>query len=150
MKIALVSCTKLKQNYPCEAQNMYLPSQLFKKARNYIENNNNYDIWFILSAKYGLLKPTDIIEPYNITLNTMKKNEIVEWSYKVYNQLCTFELSQVDFYAGEKYRKYLIPLLQNKNINIEVPLKGLGIGQQLKFYKEEVSLHSDIFCNMQC
>ena len=136
MKIALVSCTKLKQEYSCEAKDMYLPSQLFRKARNYIEKNN-YDNWFILSAKYGLLKPTDIIEPYNITLNTMKKNEIVEWSYKVYNQLCKFELSQVDFYAGEKYRKYLIPSLQNKNININILLKGLGIGQQLQFYKQK-------------
>lgn len=128
MKIALISCTKLKQDYPCEAQEMYLSSQLFKKARNYIEQNK-YDAWFILSAKYGLLKPMDIIEPYNITLNTMKKNEIVEWSYKVYDQICKFELSQVDFYAGEKYRKYLIPLLQNKNIICNIPLKGLGIGQ---------------------
>jgi len=146
MKIALVSCTKLKQNYPCQAQDMYLPSQLFKKARNYIEQNN-YDTWFILSAKHGLLKSTDVIEPYNISLNTMKKNEIVEWSYNVYDQLCKFELSQVDFYAGEKYRKYLIPLLQNKNININIPLKGLGIGQQLKFYKE-VNYHSNILCNL--
>lgn len=136
MKIALVSCTKLKQDYLCEAQEMYLPSQLFKKARSYIEQNK-YDAWFILLAKYGLLKPMDIIEPYNITLNTMKKNEIVEWSYKVYDQLCQIELSQVDFYAGEKYRKHLLPLLQNKNIICNIPLKGLSIGQQLQFYKQK-------------
>lgn len=137
MKIALVSCTKLKQEYSCEAKDMYLPSQLFRKARNYIEQNN-YDIWFILSAKHGLLKPTDIIEPYNITLNTMKKNEIVEWSYRVYDQLCKFELYQVDFYAGEKYRKYLISLLEEKDIICNIPMKRMGIGQQMQWLKERL------------
>lgn len=137
MKIALVSCTKLKQEYSCEAKDMYLPSQLFRKARNYIEQNN-YDIWFILSAKHGLLKPTDIIEPYNITLNTMKKNEIVEWSHRVYDQLCKFELYQVDFYAGEKYRKYLISLLEEKDIICNIPMKRMGIGQQMQWLKERL------------
>lgn len=136
MKIALVSCTKLKQDYPCEAQEMYLPSQLFKKARRYIEKKE-YDAWFILSAKYGLLKPIDTISPYNITLNNMKKSEIVEWSQNVYNQLRKYKISQIDFYTGDKYRKYLIPLLQINKIIITIPLEGKGIGQQLQFYKQQ-------------
>jgi len=137
MKIALVSCTKLKQEYSCEAKDMYLPSQLFRKARNYIEKNN-YDNWFILSAKYGLLKPTDIIEPYNITLNTMKKDEIIRWSYDIFNILSKYNIKIMDFYCGEKYRRYLIPLLKNKYITCNIPMESMGIGQQLRWLNKNI------------
>lgn len=134
MKVALVSCTKLKQNNAYQAKDMYLPSQLFKKARYYIENN--YSNWYILSAKYGLLHIDQIIEPYDMTLNTMKANEIKTWSENIFKQLPD-NITHVDFYAGEKYRKYLIPLLEERNISYSIPLKGLGIGQQMQWYKNK-------------
>jgi len=137
IKIALISCTKLKQTYQCEAQEMYLPSQLFKKASYYIKQQN-YNNWFILSAKYGLLNPSDLIESYDLTLNNMKSIEVKKWSQKVFNQLINYDIYEIDFYAGEKYRKYLISLLEQRNIICNIPLKGLGIGQQLKFYKEAI------------
>ena len=134
IKIALISCTKLKQSYPCEAQEMYLPSQLFKKAINYIKQKN-YDKWFILSAKYRLLNPSDLIEPYDLTLNNIKLEKVKKWSEQVFNQLVVYNINEIYFYAGEKYRKYLIPLLEENNITCNIPLKGLGIGQQLQYYK---------------
>lgn len=133
MKIALVSCTKLKQDYSCRAQEMYLLSTLFSKAVNYIKQQN-YDRWFILSAKYGLLNPNVLIEPYDLTLNNMKSEEIKKWSQKVFNQLIIYNIDEIDFYSGDKYRKYLIPMLEKINIKCNIPLKGLGIGQQLQFY----------------
>jgi len=134
IKIALISCTKLKQSYSCQAQEMYLPSQLFKKASHYIKKQN-YDKWFILSAKYGLLNPNNIIKPYDLTLNNMKSEEVKKWSEKVFNQLVICNIDEIDFYTGEKYRKYLIPLLEEKNIICNIPLKELGIGRQLQYYK---------------
>jgi hypothetical protein len=134
MKIALVSCTKLKQDYPCKAEEMYLPSQLFKKASTYLKQFGVYDGWFILSAKYGLLEPEKVIEPYNVTLNNMAMLEIKRWSEDISKQLFEYEIDEIDFYAGERYRKYLIPLLEDHEIRCNIPLKGLGIGQQLNFY----------------
>lgn len=136
MKIALVSCTKLKQDYHCQAQEMYLPSTLFSKAINYIKQQD-YNKWFILSAKYGLLNPNDLIEPYDLTLNNMKSEEIKKWSQKVFNQLITYNIHEIDFYTGEKYRKYLMPMLEKIDIKCNIPLKGLGIGKQLQFYTKE-------------
>lgn len=133
MKIALISCTKLKQDYECPAREMYMPSKLFSKARKHVESKD-YDKWFILSAKYGLLDPIDIIEPYNLTLNNMKANDIKDWSISTFNKIINYSPIQIDFYAGEKYRKYLIPLLEQENIICNVPLRGLGIGKQLQFY----------------
>lgn len=37
MKIALVSCTKVKANYLCVTREMYQQSTLFKKAVRFIE-----------------------------------------------------------------------------------------------------------------
>ena len=38
------------------------------------------------------------------------------------------------FLAGEKCRKYILPHVKN----YKIPLKGLRIGEQLKFLKEKI------------
>ena len=48
-------------------------------------------------------------------------------------------LSHIDFYTGIKYRQNLIPALEQKGIDCTVPLQGKGIGEQLKFYKENTN-----------
>ncbi len=134
-KIALISCSKGKKNYSCKSMYMY-DSVLFKKAKKYVESQN-YCEWFILSAKHGLLNPENIIEPYDLTLNNMGRDNLIKWSNSVFIQLCQMNISVIDFYAGDNYRKYLIPLLEFENIECNIPLKGLGIGQQLQFYKNK-------------
>jgi cytoplasmic iron level regulating protein YaaA (DUF328/UPF0246 family) len=135
MKIALVSCTKQKANYACTVKEMYRESMLFKKAVKFIEQQN-YDDWYVLSAKYGLLRKQDVIKPYDLTLNYMKACERKVWSESVLKQLVNLQLDieQIDFYSGVKYREYLIPVLEDKGITCNVPLQGKGIGEQLQFY----------------
>lgn len=135
MKVALVSCTKLKAKHQCKTREMYQESTLFKKAIKFIEQHD-YDDWYVLSAKYGLLKQHDVIEPYDLTLNNMKVAERKNWSEKVIKQLDNLQINitQIDCYAGAKYREYLIPVLEDKGIVCNVPLKGKGIGEQLQYY----------------
>ncbi len=137
MKIALVSCTKVKANYTCVTREMYQQSTLFKKAIKFIEQKD-YNEWFVLSAKHGLLKQHEVIEPYDLTLNNMRASERKIWAEIVLKQIenLKLHLSQVDFYAGIKYRENLIPTLEQKGVNCTVPLQGKGIGEQLKFYTE--------------
>ena len=54
---------KLKQNYPCKAFEMYLPSDFFRKTFSYAVKN--YDVVAVLGAKYGLLFPDDRIARAN-------------------------------------------------------------------------------------
>jgi hypothetical protein len=121
----------------CSANEMYLESQLFKKAVQYI-NKQNYDDWFILSAKYGLLNKDTVIEPYDITLNNMNSIQRRAWSKDVYEQLIKLNPNHLDFYAGKKYREYLIRSLREVGIHCNVPLEGKGIGEQLRFYKQQL------------
>lgn len=133
MKIALISCTKLKESVPCEAGKMYRKSTLFSKAIKYIEQKD-YDNWFI----YGLLNKEEIIAPYDLTLNNMRTSERKSWTKLVLSQMEDIQekVTQVDFYAGTKYREHLIPALEQKGIVCNVPLEGKAIGEQLQFYKE--------------
>lgn len=124
----------MKNSYPCAAREMYT-SPLFKGAYAYA-TKINADKIFILSAKYGLLEEYALIEPYNETLNTKSDKEIRAWADEVFAELqqkTDVNNDEFVFLAGEKYRKYLVTRLKT----VEVPLKGLGIGKQLAFYKEK-------------
>ncbi len=133
MKVVLISCVAKKRNCVSLAKDLYV-SPLFKGAYRYAQKLDA-DIIYILSAKYGLLNCNDFVQPYNETLNTKPLKEVQQWAKEVYCQLCKVADPKTDefvFLAGERYRKYLLPLLKN----VSVPLQGMGIGKQLAFYKE--------------
>ncbi|WP_243767675.1 DUF6884 domain-containing protein [Paenibacillus agricola] len=109
---------------------------MFSKAVKYIEQQG-YNDWFILSAKYGLLSKVEVTDPYDVTLNNMKAPEKKEWSRKVADQILSLNLNSVDVYAGMNYRKFLLPLLDAQGIKWSIPLMGKGIGQQLQFYNRK-------------
>jgi len=74
-----------KINKKIKAQDLYI-SALFQKNLQYAKSLNPDKI-FILSAKYGLLKLDEEIEPYDKTLNRMRSYEIKEWANSVLSQL---------------------------------------------------------------
>ena len=128
--IVLISCVSKKLDKKSTAESIYT-SSLFKKNLKYAKSLKPNEI-YILSAKHGLLKLTDEIEPYDKTLNNMRSNDIKEWSKTVVNQLksvADLKNDEFTFLAGEKYRKFLIPELSK----IKIPMKGLKIGQQLQW-----------------
>jgi len=87
------------------------------------------------SAKHGLLNLEQKIEPYEQTLNDMRANEVKQWARQVIEQIkriINIDKTEFVFLAGERYRKYLLPHLTN----VRIPLKGLGIGEQLQRLKE--------------
>lgn len=134
-KVTLISCVSKKLNVKSKAQDLY-QSPLFKKNLAYAKQINSDEI-YILSAKYGLLKLNDSIEPYDKTLNKMNVSEKKKWSNEVFQKLQKFEtISNTNFIllAGENYRKYLVEKLPH----YEIPMKGLQIGKQLQFLTEKL------------
>jgi hypothetical protein len=135
MKVVLIACASKKLNLEEKAKNLYI-SALFKKSLSYAESLNPDKI-FILSAKHGLLDLNKEISPYNETLNNLKKYEIKKWADFVLVQLkktTNLEKDEYVFLAGNNYRKFLIPHIQNYS----VPLQGLGIGKQLQWLTEKL------------
>lgn len=132
VKIGFIAGGSQQFNQRTSAQNMYRAS-LFMKSRQWVEQN--CDRWYILSAKYGLLKPTTQIEPYNVSLNNMASDERWQWSAKVVQAILQ-EIALTEilvFLASQKYRDQLIQPLEFKGYRIEAPLTGLPIDKQLEW-----------------
>ena len=111
--IALVSCVKQKQSVPAPARDLYT-SALFSKARRYAESHAGR--WFILSAKYGLVAPDQVIDPYEQTLNTMAARERREWARRVHGQMWGARMLRPGvrfvWLAGAAYQNELSKLIE--------------------------------------
>lgn len=128
--IVLIACAAQKRDHAIAARNLYT-SNLFQKNLTFA-NALSPDAIYILSAKHGLLSLDERVEPYNETLNSKSASERRAWAKRILEQLervTDFQKDRFTFLAGEKYRESLLPLLPNSS----VPMKGLKIGQQLKF-----------------
>jgi hypothetical protein len=137
-RIGLVACASQKLLRPAPARELYV-SQLFKKASAYAELT--CDRWYILSAKHGLLRPDEVIEPYDIRLGANHKTSpsTYLWAARVQEQMAAefAGLANVKIVAlaGEQYRT----ALHGTPWPHEIPLKGLGIGQQLGWLTKKLS-----------
>ena len=128
--IGLVACSKTKLSRPAPAQERYT-SPLFRAASAYAERT--YDRWLILSALHGLVRPCQVIAPYDQTLRTMSRQDRASWADRVGRGLRR-DVGPDDvlyIHAGDLYRHWVMdwdacPLV--------VPLAGLGIGRQLAWY----------------
>jgi len=134
-RVALVSCVKKKRDAAAPACDLYL-SQLFRGLRHYAETHAN--VWYILSAEYGVLPPEKVIEPYERTLNKMPKRERLAWAEKVQEQLLDLlpAGAEVILLAGQRYRADIEPFLRDRGYSVCVPLEGLQIGKQLQRLKQ--------------
>ena len=135
-KIVLISCVSKKLNYRSKAQDLYV-SPLFRKNLQYAKSLNPDKI-FILSAKYGLLRLNEEINPYDKTLNEMCSKEIKWWAKLVLSQLkksTDLENDEFIFLAGNNYRKFLLTHIKH----YYVPMQGLGIGKQLQWLSRRIN-----------
>ena len=112
-RLFLVSCVKTKLSRPGKAKEIYV-SDWFRKARAIVEREGC--AWRILSAKYGLVHPDDVIEPYEKTLVAMRAAERRSWAGTVLEALepCLAEADAVVFLAGARYREFLEPSLRSR------------------------------------
>jgi hypothetical protein len=119
----LVSCVSKKRSYASRAEDLYI-SPLFRAARNHVQG----EPWGILSACYGFLTPSQTVEPYDDTITRWSRQERCAWASRV---LATIPPARrYVLWAGAIYAEHLAPAL-----NAELPLRGLGIGQRLAWFK---------------
>jgi ParB family chromosome partitioning protein len=110
LRVAFLGCTSGKENRKCSAEEMYTGPH-FRLPLEYIKSHAPpFDRWFILSAKYGLLKADDIIEPYDQTLRDMNTQERKQWANMVLEQWDKLQedisifpepVGEVFFYCGK-------------------------------------------------
>lgn len=124
--VHLVACVGQKLTHPARAGHLY-QSDWFRKARGYVTSQGGR--WFILSALHGLVLPSRVIEPYNVTLGDMTAVERRAWGERVSAQLAEQigPRTPVVILAGRLYRD---PIAKWAGGRASVPMEGLGIGQQ--------------------
>ena len=153
--LMLIGCSKSKNDvgYNSMTGGRVVPqqlynSQLFNKRVDYAEQNGLR--WAVLSANYGVWFPRIEMKPYDQTFAEMEPADIAAWHIGVaqrlieelweqYNQgqsvrpIKPCELT-IEIHAGADYCHPLTEILQAVGIKVQLPLKGLGIGEQLAWY----------------
>ncbi|ACB69111.1 conserved hypothetical protein (plasmid) [Burkholderia ambifaria MC40-6] len=131
----LISCVAKKRDRAVPAKDLYV-SEWFCKAREYVESRSG--IWYILSAKLGLVAPDQVVEPYDQTLNRMPIAERRAWAHRVRNQMDEqlpsgpSEEVRCIVLAGSRYREFLMEYLNGRFV-VEIPMEHLAIGKQLQW-----------------
>lgn len=123
--LVITECTKKKLGYnssiKTSAKQMY-QGRLFKTVRRYCEVMG-FD-YVIISAKYGLLHPDDIIEGYDMVLRT--KEDVKRIQPQVDEKLRPIlkNYDKIVVIAGKQYREVLKNLWDERFIVIKS--KGYG------------------------
>lgn len=142
--LCIINCASFKKKHPCPASQMYDDSKLFRTARDYAQYN--FDEYIILSAKYGVLYPNQIIEPYedtvmfvpNTLLHSGKKYKHLlapekrEWANNVKKQINPKHYENITFLVGKYYWEFLEPLYKDISNVTKLDLPT-GISAAIKF-----------------
>jgi len=158
-RLMLIGCTKNKHDvgYNPATGGRVVPEQLYKSALfskrlDYAEERGLR--WAVLSAKYGVWFPNIALKPYDKTFAEMHAAEIAAWHVGVAMRLIEelwepFNLKEsndslkpceltIEIHAGSDYCHPLTEILEAIGVKVELPLKGLGIGEQLAWYGKQV------------
>jgi len=129
-RICIIACANKKNDYETSAEGLY-NSPLFKKSKEFAKNH--FDTWYIISAKYGLIEPKDVIHPYNQTLKNMNIIEREKWAKLVHTEIIKRVKinDSITLIAGKYYREFLIKHLERSGYKINVLFPNLSIGKQL-------------------
>lgn len=140
-RIGLVGCVKEKRSRPAKAADLYT-SRLFAGRRHFVESSCHE--WWILSAAHGLVDPSTVLEPYDVTLKNAGRAACRAWSARVLasvGELVRPVRGDIfELHAGAEYRDYgLVAGLTAQGFAVEIPTLGMPIGLQLRFYRQHAS-----------
>jgi len=130
----LISCGKHKQISAAPAAQLYT-SPRFRLA---VDLPQRLNLPFsLLSAKHGLLEADTVIEPYDVSLTSLSRDERRVWAEGALTALLKNH-SKVERYvilADDDYRNDLAPLLLQKHLLVTEPLFELERSGRLSFLK---------------
>jgi len=77
-------CSKSKRRDGSRADELYCSAR-FRRDRTLAETN--YDVFYIVSGRHGLLHPSDVIAPYNFDLDGASAPVRTAWRNRITSQL---------------------------------------------------------------
>jgi hypothetical protein len=132
--IVLVGCSRTKSAVPAPAEDLF-QGPGFRRARAYAAASGAP--WFVLSAKYGLLTPDDVVGPYDVYLPDRSSAYRAAWGEWVVSQLAERQVlhgARVEVHASQAYTAPLREPLRRRGATLHEPLAGLRQGERLAWY----------------
>lgn len=133
-RVIIIGCGKAKRDEESPARELYTGS-LFVACRRYAEASGL--AWAILSARYGLLLPDWVREPYEQKL-AARGPALENWSMdaaKAVRMQVDRLTTEVVCLAGANYAVPFAWALAYYRITCVQPLVGMPIGQRLRWLK---------------
>jgi hypothetical protein len=143
--LCLVGCCKTKLAHAAPARELYC-SPLFRLSRQWAEENA--DAWAILSAYYGVVRPEEVISPYDVTIRQrsprgqtrLSPTEFETWLYAQVQAwraqyLRPRQSSRLVLLAGKEYWCWLA----NRKMSLAIPLDGMSIGARIRWLQQELN-----------
>ena len=132
--IFIINCSKEKLNYPIKASDMYC-SERFILSKKIAKKQGNK--WYVLSAKYGLISPDTIIEPYDISVNDWSEKEKKEYASKVIKQISDYGIGKdrLVFLCNSPYTNDILKKLEKKKCQIVAPFFHLKENLYFRYLK---------------
>jgi len=131
--LIIVGCGKAKiwKRHPdvgrVQAQDAYVGS-LFRSARRFAEKRGTN--WLILSAKYGLLRPSQLISDYDVTISSQRaitsQHLRRQWQRLPNRPAVAVCLAS---------RRYVSLLYDSIPIAIRAPLDGMDLFERMRWLK---------------
>lgn len=134
--IGLIACTKSKSTNRSPAALLY-QSPLFRKSLLY--SLSHTDRTYILSAKHGVLRLDDVIDPYEVSMKHLNSVQRAEWADKVALSLTELIKSTDKVYllAGLDYSRPLLSTLRKIGCKVISPLSGKSLGHRISWLRSE-------------
>jgi hypothetical protein len=133
-RIILVGCSGSKAASARPAAELFTGAA-FRKARDLARRARSP--WYVLSAKFGLLHPDEVIAPYDVYLPDRSSRYRHAWGSWVVAQLSErHELRGliVEVHAGRGYCEPIEMPLTDAGATVHQPLAGLRQGERLAWY----------------
>lgn len=138
-RVALIGCGKSKLPRSAPARALYAPpkSLLFKASLEVAEKQHQHV--HVLSAKYGLVKLEQVLEPYELSIRQLTPEQQDEWGLAVVRALAAQHpgrLLELHAYAS---KPYLVPIRRHlpSGWTVVEPMRGLEQGERLGWLKRE-------------
>ena len=134
LRVVLVGCSSGKAPTARPAAELFTGAA-FTKARDLARSSGAP--WYVLSAKFGLLDPGEVVAPYDVYLPDQPAGYRTAWGAWVVAQLATrhgLSGTVVEVHAGRAYCDPLRAPLAAAGATLVEPLAGLGLGERLAWY----------------
>lgn len=144
-RIVLIGCGSAKRSISVPARDLYTGT-LFRARRAYaemLEAERGYP-WWIISARYGLVRPDVEIAPYDRKISDLAPVDRAAWYVGVLQELLTVLDDRADprgivleMHAGAEYTEQLRDVARAVGFKVDWPVEGRGIGEQMAWYKND-------------